>query len=123
MIAGSATLSNCDGPQADAAHLELWVAHASKRTHLNDAVQGVTAKVIVGPHVAVCSSSASATCEGEGSAAQHFFSDTVSRPSAPRERAQLIKRGNVCDGNSPSEETSSDPSEKSVRVAGACKPM
>ena len=71
MIAGSATLSNCDGPQADAAHLELWVAHASKRTNLNDAVQGVTAKVIVGPHVAVCSSSASATCEGEGSAA-HF---------------------------------------------------
>ena len=77
MIAGSATLSNCDGPQADAAHLELWVAHASKRTHLNDAVQGVTAKVIVGPHVAVCSSSASATCEGEGSAAQHAPTHTV----------------------------------------------
>ena len=90
MIAGSATLSNCDGPQADAAHLELWVAHASKRTHLNDAVQGVTAKVIVGPHVAVCSSSASATCEGEGSAAQHGRHLCFS-PSAPRERAQLIK--------------------------------
>ena len=100
MIAGSATLSNCDGPQADAAHLELWVAHASKRTHLNDAVQGVTAKVIVGPHVAVCSSSASATCEGEGSAAQH---------------------GRLC--FSPSRHESARNLLKSVRVAGACKPL
>jgi len=47
-------------------------------------VQGVTAKVIVGPHVAVCSSSASATCEGEGSAA-HFLA------LGATEGAQLIK--------------------------------
>ena len=91
MIAGSATLSNCDGPQADAAHLELWVAHASKRTHLNDAVQGVTAKVIVGPHVAVCSSSASATCEGEGSAAQHACQTLFLAPRRHESARNLLK--------------------------------
>ena len=46
-------------------------AHGRASAHLNDAVQGVAAKVVVGPLVAVCSGSDAATCEAEGSAAQH----------------------------------------------------
>eukprot|EP00964_Phaeocystis_antarctica_P073098 scaffold44820_cov65-Phaeocystis_antarctica.AAC.3 len=63
-------------------------AHGRASAHLNDAVQGVAAKVVVGPLVAVCSGSDAATCEAEGSAAQHgrlFARKTPSR----HESAQL----------------------------------
>ena len=66
-------------------------AHGRASAHLNDAVQGVAAKVVVGPLVAVCSGSDAATCEGEGSAAQHgrlAAKDTL----ATRARATSVSR-------------------------------
>ena len=56
--------------------------------HLNDAVEGVTAKVVVGPLVAVCSSNATATCDRQGRSPQHLRC-----VASPPRRAQANMRG------------------------------
>ena len=74
------------GPQAGASCTSGAMGRTQASAHLHDAVQGVTAKVVVGPHVAVCPSSATCTCEGEGSTAQHV---PMFLPKRPRRRVAL----------------------------------